>query len=163
MAVLASAALGIFAAESQIPPILPVPGVKLGLANIITLVTMCILGKKEAAGVLAVRVLLGCLFAGSVSSLMFSAAGGAAAYAVMALTVGVFSGKYLWICAVLGALAHNAAQIAVAVAVTGTEHIIYYALILIPAAIITGAFTGVVSVYIIKGLDKYTDSKKGGR
>lgn len=51
LAALAAVALTIFVAESQIPPVVPVPGVKLGLANIVTMVTMLVLGRKEAGAV----------------------------------------------------------------------------------------------------------------
>ena len=79
LAALTAVALTIFVAEAQIPPVVPVPGVKLGLANIVTLVTMALLGRREAGAVLVVRLILGSAFAGGFSGLMFSAAGGAAA------------------------------------------------------------------------------------
>ena len=78
LAALTAVALTIFVAEAQIPPVVPVPGVKLGLANIVTLVTMALLGRREAGAVLVVRLILGSAFAGGFSGLMFSAAGGAA-------------------------------------------------------------------------------------
>ena len=65
MALLTAIALTIFVIEAQIPAPVPIPGVKLGLANIITLITMCLMGKKEAGAVLLVRVLMGAMFAGS--------------------------------------------------------------------------------------------------
>ena len=80
LAALAAVALTIFVAEAQIPPVVPVPGVKLGLANIVTLVAMSVLGRKEAGAVFVVRLILGSAFAGGFSGLLFSAAGGAAAY-----------------------------------------------------------------------------------
>ncbi len=90
LAALTAVALTIFVAEAQIPPVVPVPGVKLGLANIVTLVTMALLGRREAGAVLVVRLILGSAFAGGFSGLMFSAAGGAAAYIVMCLLIQVF-------------------------------------------------------------------------
>ena len=83
MALLTAIALTIFMIESQLPPPAPIPGVKLGLANIITLVTMLLLGRREAGAVLAVRVIMGAMFSGSMASLLYSAAGGALAYIVM--------------------------------------------------------------------------------
>mgnify|MGYP000157583319 CR=1 FL=1 len=59
MAVLTAIALTIFMLESQIPAPVPVPGVKLGLANVITLTAMLILGRREAGAVLAVRIVMG--------------------------------------------------------------------------------------------------------
>ena len=52
LAALTAVALTIFVAEAQIPPVVPVPGVKLGLANIVTLVTMALLGRREAGACL---------------------------------------------------------------------------------------------------------------
>ena len=54
IAALAAVALTIFVAESQIPPVVPMPGVKLGLANIVTLVAMVLLNRRDALFVLAV-------------------------------------------------------------------------------------------------------------
>ena len=97
MALLTAIALTIFVIENQIPTPVPVPGVKLGLANIITLIAMKLLGKKEAGAVLLVRILMGAMFAGSPSTLLFSAAGGALAYLVMCLTLRFFGDDQLWI------------------------------------------------------------------
>ena len=111
MALLTAIALTFFVVENQLPAPVPIPGVKLGLANIITLVTMLLLGKQEAGAVLLVRVLLGAMFAGSPSTLLFSAAGGFLAWLVMCLTVGLFDQKQLWIVSALAGLAHNAGQL----------------------------------------------------
>lgn len=152
IAVLAAVALTIFVAESQIPPILPIPGVKLGLANIVTLVAMVILGRRDAFAVLAVRLVLGSVFTGSVSAFMFSAAGGIFAYVIMALLVGIFPEKLLWVVSVLAALAHNAGQMLVAIFVTGTPSIMIYILILAASGIVTGVFTGIASLFLIRAV-----------
>ena len=154
MAALTAIALTIFIAESQIPPVVPVPGVKLGLSNIITLVTMAYLGRKEAGAVLVVRILMGSMFAGSVSSLLFSMTGGALAWLVMALLIGLFPEKLIWVVSIFGAIAHNAGQLAAAIFVTGTPGLIYYGAALLAAAIITGAFTGVASMYLLRAMKK---------
>ena len=75
-AALAAVALTIFVAESQIPPLVAIPGVKLGLANIVTLVAMVLLGRRDALAILAVRLVLGSVFAGGFSAFLFSVAGG---------------------------------------------------------------------------------------
>ena len=96
MAVLTAIALTIFMIEAQIPAPVPIPGVKLGLANIITLTAMLILDKKEAGAVLAARIIMGAMFAGSPSAILYSGAGGVLAYAVMCLMVGHVPEKRLW-------------------------------------------------------------------
>ncbi|MGI6013204.1 MAG: Gx transporter family protein [Oscillospiraceae bacterium] len=154
MAVLSAIALTIFIAEAQIPPIVPVPGMKLGLANIVTLLVMAYLGRKEAGIVLLVRILMGSVFAGSVSALIFSLAGGILAYLAMALLIGLFSDRLLWVVSIFGAIAHNAGQLAAAVFVTKTAGLLYYAPALLAAAIITGVFTGVAAMYLLRAIQK---------
>ena len=152
MALLTAIALTIFVVENQLPAPVPVPGVKLGLANIITLVTMLLLGKKEAGAVLLVRVLMGAMFAGSPSTLLFSAAGGALAWLVMCLTVGLFGEKQLWIVSALAGLAHNAGQLLTCALVVKTPGVFAYAPILAVSGVITGVFTGLAAMYLIRAL-----------
>ncbi len=153
-AVLAAVALTIFVAESQIPPVVPMPGVKLGLANIVTLVAMVLLGRRDALAVLVVRLILGAAFTGGFSAFMFSAVGGLFAYIVMAALVGVFPEKLLWVVSVFAALAHNAGQMLVAVLVTGTPGIAVYILILAASGVVTGVFTGLAGMFLIRAVRK---------
>ncbi len=148
-AILAAAALAVYVLEAQIPAPVPVPGVKLGLANVVTLAAMALLGRKQAGAVLVVRLLLGSLFSGGCSALLYSAAGGALAYAVMAALIGPLP---LWAVSVLAAIAHNLGQLAVAVLVTGTPGLLWYAPALLLAAILTGAFTGLAAQYLVRAL-----------
>ena len=152
MALLTAIALTIFVVENQLPAPVPIPGVKLGLANIITLVTMLLLGKKEAGAVLLVRVLMGAMFAGSPSTMLFSAAGGALAWLVMCLTVGLFGEKQLWIVSALAGLAHNAGQLLTCALVVKTPGVFAYAPILAVSGVITGVFTGFAAMYLIRAL-----------
>jgi heptaprenyl diphosphate synthase len=154
MSALTAIALTIFVVEAQLPPIVPIPGVKLGLANIITLVSMALLGRKEAGAILAVRILLGSMFTGSVSALIFSVAGGVSAYLVMCLTIGLFPEKLMWVVSTLAALAHNAGQLTASVWVTGTPSILVYAPALVAAGIVTGVFTGFGAVYLTRAAKK---------
>ena len=148
-AILAAAALGVFVLEAQIPAPIPVPGVKLGLANIITLAAMALLGRKQAAAVLAVRLLLGSMFTGGFSAFLYSVAGGVLAYAVMAALIGVLP---MWVVSILAAIAHNFGQLALAVLVTGTPALFWYGPALLLAAILTGAFTGLAAQYLSKAV-----------
>lgn len=159
MAMLTAFSLIVFVIEAQIPPI-GIPGAKLGLANVITLVAMVILGRKEAGAILIVRIIMGSMFTGSVSSLMFSIAGGLLAYAVMCMTVGLFPEKLLWVVSVFGALAHNIGQLAVSVAITKTAGILVYAPALMAIGIVTGVFTGFAAIYLVRALKHVDKSKK---
>ena len=138
LAMFTAIALTIFVAEAQIPPVVPIPGVKLGLANI----------------VLLVRIVLGSVFTGGVSAMLFSIAGGVLAYLVMCLTIRRLPERLLWVVSVLAAFGHNAGQLLVAVWVTGTPSILVYAPALVAASVITGAFTGVAAMYLVRALRK---------
>ena len=154
MAILTAAALILFTVEAQIPSPVPVPGVKLGLSNIITLVTMVLLSRREAGLVLAARILLGAMFAGSPSTLLYSAAGGTLAYAVMCLLIRVIPEKQLWLTSVFSALAHNLGQLLACIIVVRTPGIAVYAPVLAASGIITGAFCGVAASALIRALKK---------
>lgn len=154
MALLTAIALTVFVIENQIPAPVPIPGVKLGLANIITLIAIKLLGKKEAGAVLLVRVLMGSAFAGSPSTLLFSAAGGALAYLVMCLVIGLFRDDQLWIVSALAGIAHNAGQLLACVLVVKTPGVFAYAPILAASGVVTGVFTGLAAQYLLKALKK---------
>lgn len=155
MAILSTIALIIFVIEAQIPAPVPVPGVKLGLANIITLVAMVVLGRKEAGAVLFVRVFLGSLFAGSPSTLIYSAAGGFVAYLVMCLFIGTMGDERLWLLSALSAIGHNAGQLGACALILKTPGILVtYAPVLAISGIITGVFTGLAAMYLIRALRK---------
>ena len=154
MAVLTAIALTIFMLESQIPAPVPVPGVKLGLANVITLTAMLILGRREAGAVLAVRIVMGAAFAGSPAALIYSAAGGVLAYIVMCLLVGVIPEKRLWALSALSAVAHNMGQLAACTLVVKTPGVFVYAPALIVSGVITGIFTGFAAMYLVRAVRK---------
>ena len=145
LAMFTAIALTIFVAEAQIPPVVPIPGVKLGLANI---------GRRQAGEILLVRIVLGSVFTGGVSAMLFSIAGGVLAYLVMCLTIRRLPERLLWVVSVLAAFGHNAGQLLVAVWVTGTPSILVYAPALVAASVITGAFTGVAAMYLVRALRK---------
>lgn len=154
MAMLTAASLIVFVIEAQIPAPIPVLGVKLGLANVITLVAMLLLGRREAGLILFVRIAMGSVFAGGVSGFIFSICGGVLAYAVMCLTVRAFPLKMLWVVSALGAVAHNIGQLIAAVAITKTAALLVYAPVLLASGIVTGVFTGLAATYLLIRLDK---------
>lgn len=152
LALMTAVSLVIWVIEAQIPAPVPIPGVKLGLASVVTLTVMLLVGKKEALAVLLMRVFLGSLFAGSFSAILFSLAGGLLSWAVMALLVRAFPGKLIWVTSVFGSLAHNAGQLAAAALITKTVSVFSYGPVLALSAIITGVFTGVIAMYLTKAL-----------
>lgn len=154
MAILTAIALTIFMIEAQLPSIVPIPGVKLGLANIITLTTMLILGRKEAGAVLLMRIVLGAVFAGSPSAILYSAAGGMLAYIVMCVMTPIVPEKRLWAVSAVSAVAHNMGQLAACIAIVKTPGVIIYAPVLIVSGIITGVFTGFGAMYLVRAVRK---------
>ena len=149
MAMFTAASLIVFVIEAQIPAPIPVPGVKLGLANIVTLIAMVMLGRREAGLILLVRIAMGSMFTGGFSAFLYSVAGGVLAYAVMAALIGVLP---MWVVSILAAIAHNFGQLALAVLVTGTPALFWYGPALLLAAILTGAFTGFAAQYLSKAV-----------
>ena len=152
MAVLTAVALAIFIAEAQLPPLVPiVPGIKLGLANIITVYALFALGPGQAGMILLARVLLGSLFAGGMT-LFYSLGGGVCCYLVMLAVYRLLTRRQVWVCSVLGAMAHNAGQIAVAVALTRTPAVAAYLPVLLVSGILTGLFTGLCAQFLLSRL-----------
>ena len=149
MAMLTAVALTIFVVENQIPSPVPLPGVKLGLSNIVTVFAVFMLGSREGAAILFARIFLGAVFAGNFSSILYSAAGGFCAIAVTILLKKILKEDQLWVAGCLGAMAHSVGQMAVAMAVTGTPAIAIYLPALLACSIITGVFTGLCAQLLI--------------
>ncbi|MBQ8621983.1 MAG: Gx transporter family protein [Oscillospiraceae bacterium] len=149
LALLSAIALTIFMIEAQIPAPVPLPGVKMGLANIVTVFAVFALGAKDAVLVLIVRIFLGAVFAGNFSSILYSAAGGACAMIVTILLRKILTKKQLWVAGCLGAVAHSIGQMAMAVFVTGTPSIAVYLPAMIAISIITGLFTGLCAQFLV--------------
>ncbi|MDR0839224.1 MAG: Gx transporter family protein [Oscillospiraceae bacterium] len=151
-AVLTAIALTIFMVENQIPALVPVPGVKLGLANIVTVYAMYSVGPAPAFMILIVRILLGGIFSGRIVSLLYSLCGGLLCYLAMLAMRKLLAPKQIWICSVIGAVFHNLGQILAAMAVMGTVSIIVYLPILLVSGIIAGFFTGQCAQLLVKWL-----------
>ena len=149
MALLTAIALTIFMVEAQIPALVPIPGVKLGLSNIITVFAVFAMGPKEAAAILFVRIFLGAVFAGNFSTILYSAAGGVLAIGVTILLKIILTNKQLWVAGVLGAIAHSIGQMAMAIAITQTMGLAAYLPVMILCSIVTGLFTGFCAQFLL--------------
>ena len=149
LSLLSAIALTIFMVEAQIPPLLPIPGVKLGLANIVTVFTVFAIGAKEGIAVLFVRIFLGAVFAGNFSTIFYSGAGGACAILVTILLKKILTKKQLWVAGILGAIAHSVGQMAMAIALTATPGLAVYLPVMIVISIVTGAFTGLCAQFLV--------------
>lgn len=149
LGLLTAIALTIFMLEAQLPPLLPIPGVKIGLANIVTVFTVFAIGPAEGAAVLFVRVFLGAVFAGNFSTILYSAAGGALAILATILLRKILTEQQLWVAGCIGAIAHSIGQMAVAVLVMGSPAILVYLPVMIAVSIVTGLFTGLCAQFLI--------------
>ena len=149
LALLSAIALTIFMVEAQIPALVPIPGVKMGLANIVTVFAVFALGPKDGAAVLFVRIFLGAVFAGNFSTIFYSAAGGACAIGVTILLKKILTTKQLWVAGSLGAVAHSIGQMALAILLTSTPGLIVYLPVMIAISILTGCFTGLCAQFLV--------------
>lgn len=152
LAVFTVIALTLFVIESAIPVPIPIPGVKLGLANIVTLLALQFFTFPETLLVLIVRILLSAIFAGQVLSLLYSLAGGLLALFVMALINRFLSGRFVFLTGIFGALAHNLGQICAAYLLLGSSGVFTYLPLLILSGSVTGLFTGLCAHYAAKYL-----------
>lgn len=142
LALFTTLSLAIFAIESAIPPLMPIPGIKLGLANIVTLILLRHFTARDAAFVLVSRILLSALLFGQALSLIYSLIGGLCSLLVMALVMKVLQKKLVFLTGAMGGLTHNLGQLAVAFAITRTKGVVAYLPFLILSGILTGLFTG---------------------
>lgn len=150
LSLLTALALIIFIIELRIPDLLPIPGVKLGLANIITVYAVYSFSGKETLLLVLSRVLLGSLFGGNASALVYSLAGAMLCLAGMLLLRKVIPISYLWLCSVIGAVLHNTGQIAVAVIMMGSFAVLGYYPLLVISGCIAGLFTGICAQFVLK-------------
>lgn len=154
LALLTAIALTIFMVELQIPSPVPVPGVKLGLSNIVTLYCLFAYGPVSALGVLVCRVVLGAVFSGRITAIAYSLAGGLLSLGVSCLMRRIVTERQLWVVSVLGGIFHNAGQILAAMVITGTPSIAVYFPVLAISGMLAGLFTGLCAQFLLRRLHK---------
>ena len=154
LGLLTAIALTIFMIEAQIPGLVPIPGIKLGLSNIVTVFAVFAIGSWEGAAVLFVRVFLGAVFAGNFSTVLYSAAGGLCAIFVTVLLKNILTDKQLWVAGSLGAVAHSIGQMAAAIVISGTPSLAIYLPVMMVCSIVTGLFTGLCAQLVLKRGEK---------
>lgn len=142
LALYTTLSLAVYAIESAIPPLIPLPGVKLGLANIITLILLRQGSARGAFMVLIARLLLSAFLFGQVLSLLYSLAGGILSFIIMYIANRLLHNKFSFLTGALGGLFHNLGQLLTAFAVTATAGVFTYSPYLAVSGILTGLFTG---------------------
>ncbi len=143
--------------ESLIPVFIAVPGVKLGLTNLVVLIAFVRLGKKDAFIINVIRILLVGFTFGNTYSLLYSLAGGILSYLAMLLLWKRKSFSLLGV-SVAGGVCHNIGQILVAMTVLETGALIYYLPILMISGTIAGILVGILCKEVIKRLPRNLDS-----
>jgi heptaprenyl diphosphate synthase len=154
LALLTAVSLILFLVENQIPAPVPVPGVKLGLGNIIVVCVLFLYGRKEALAVLLVKVVLSAILTGNLGALVYSLAGGLLSLGVMCLLRGLLTDRQLWAGSVVGAMFHNLGQLLAAMAVAATPGLIAYLPVLLLSGMITGLFTGLAAQAVVARLKR---------
>lgn len=150
MSMLTAIALIIFIIESRIPNLAPVSGMKLGLANIITVYAVYRYKASETVLIVLVRIILGSIFAGNGSALLYSISGAVFCLAGMLLIKKIIPEDYLYLSSIAGALLHNTGQIIAAIFIMKTTVVISYFPYLVVSGSIAGLFTGICAQQLIK-------------
>ena len=149
--ILASLAMVLSYVESQIPPLVAVPGMKLGITNIVVLVALYMLGNKGAYAINLVRIIVISMLFGTAMSFAFSIAGGMLSTTVMVLLKKL--GKFSQVgvsCA--GGISHNIGQIIIAMILLNTKAIMWYLPVLWITGIVSGIVIGIIGGIVCKHL-----------
>ncbi len=152
-AMLCGLALILSYVESLFPLSIAVPGVKMGLPNLVIVFALYRLGAGSAARISLVRVAIVALLFGNVYSFLYSIAGAVLSLLMMTL-LRILPGLHTAGVSVAGAVVHNAAQIGVAMIILGTDKIIYYLPALLVSGVVSGVVIGVLAALMIARLPK---------
>ena len=139
LGILASLAIVLSYLEALIPPLVAIPGVKIGLANIAVMLALYKLGMKEAAIISVVRNIVIFLLFGGFIALLYSLAGAILSLAVMYLLKRFTPLSEIGV-SVAGGVSHNLAQITVAIFTFSTPSLVLY----LPVLLISGTLAGIV-------------------
>lgn len=155
LGVLTSVALVLSYLEVMLPPIsTAVPGIKMGLPNIIIIFVLYKFGLKEAVTVSLIRVfVVALIFGGNIMTLAYSVAGAVLSLALMAIfkKINLFSIVGV---SIIGGISHNLGQILVAIFLFDTIQIGYYMIVLSITGTIAGVVIGIISSILVKKLEK---------
>lgn len=149
LAMLTGVALIIFVIELQIPNPFPIPGIKLGLANIITVYAIYRYRAKEVMMIVFCRIFLAAMFSGNMMALVYSFAGSILCLTGMLGLRKIIDMSHIWISSIFGAILHNIGQISIAVLVMGKGILVYFPFLLVSGCF-AGAFTGICAQLFIK-------------
>lgn len=162
ISLLVAQALVLYVFESMIPVPFITPGAKLGLANLVTVIALYILGNnRQVFLVVILRLILSTMFGGNLSSFMYSASGAILSYFLMVFTKNVGKDNLSIIgVSASGAVFHNVGQLLIASAIVRNINVMLYLPVLSIAGIGTGIFIGITANYAINHMVKLPYFKK---
>lgn len=153
LSILVAIGLALSVVESAIPLPIMIPGARLGLSNMVVLVTLVIFGLKEGILVAILKSIVLMLVTGSVSSFIYSLSGAILSSVSMSFSYKYASNIFSLIgISIIGALFHNFAQVSMASLMMGNIRMYTYLPFLMLISLFTGYFVGLSSIFIIKNL-----------
>ncbi len=154
LSLLTAVALVLSYIESVLPPLYPaVPGIKMGIANIVILVGLYLFSVKEALVISLIRIFVAALLFGNAMSMIYSLAGAILSLVVMVILKKTNLFSVIGV-SVTGAVFHNAGQVLVAMLILENIQIGYYMIVLCVTGSIAGILTGIAGGIVTKYLDK---------
>ena len=155
LSLLATISLALFVIETRIPNLIPISGIKIGLANIVTVYAVYNFAPSEAALITAVRVVLGAIFCGSPLTFIYCLVGAALSLTVSIIIKNVINIEMMWITSMISGIIHNIGQILTATVILRSKAVLAYLPFLIISGAITGLFCGLVSLFVNRRIGKY--------
>lgn len=152
-AILVALAMILSYVEVLIPFHFGIPGIKLGLANLVIVIGLYLLEPLQTLGISVARVILVAFMFGNMSSLIYSLAGGLLSFLVMML-LKKSKGFSIMGISMAGGVSHNVGQLIVAACVVENIHVFYYMPVLLLAGLITGLLIGMIAQRVIRYLQK---------
>ena len=145
--------MALHAAESMLPLLMPMPGIKLGLANIVTVICLSIFNRRDTFKIVILRVLLVGLVAGSLLTPSFWISGSGAVLSFLVMAAASSFPKFSIVgVSLLGAVAHNIGQLLMVSLLMGSQAVFYYLPWLLIWAVPMGLLTGFSAKAAIKAL-----------
>ena len=145
--------------ETMIPINFGIPGVKLGLANLVIVAAIYLFGGKQAFLISIVRIFLSGFMFGNLASIMYSLAGGLLSLAVMLLLKKTDKLSILAV-SVMGGICHNIGQLIVAMLVVENLKLIFYVPVLLISGFLTGLLIGIVCRMILPAVKRAYESAR---
>lgn len=154
LSLLTAAASILFIVELQLPNLTAIPGIKIGLANIVTVYAVYRFRAYETVMLVISRILIGAFFSSNISAVIYSLSGAFLCLFGMLILKNILTEKYIPLCSIFGGILHNTGQIAAAVVFMNSFAVLSYYPYLVIAGAAAGAFTGLSAGFVLNRLSK---------